>query len=72
MYHCKNKNMHMSCADNTVLFHLLLLCRYAGRFDCGCVYYFTVKLLSTSKKTIMTFETEKRVDQWAGKQWEQV
>ncbi|XP_041352447.1 F-box only protein 6-like [Gigantopelta aegis] len=45
---------------------------YAGRFDCGCVYHLTVKLLSATKKVIKTFETEERVDQWAGKQWEQV
>lgn len=54
------------------LIHIFLF-RYAGRFDCGCVYELSVFLLNEEKTIIHVKDGDiKKVLQWNGKKWEKV
>lgn len=47
-------------------------CRYAGRFDCGCVYEFHFSLLDEKKLELEGFRDRKKVAQGQGSEWHKV
>jgi len=58
--------MHMQYDAITLLF------RYAGRFDCGCVYECVFSLLDKAKNVIDDFKFRANINQWEGGKWHKV
>jgi hypothetical protein len=51
---------------------MIFCCRYAGRFDCGCVYEMKCELLNEKKEPLTDFKCRKSVKQWEGRTWHKV
>jgi hypothetical protein len=47
-------------------------CRYAGRFDCGCVYEMKCELLNEREEPLTDFKCRESIEQWEGGAWHKV
>jgi hypothetical protein len=47
-------------------------CRYAGRFDCGCIYEMECELLNQKRVPVTNFRCYETVKQWEGAAWHKV
>jgi len=60
------------CKENCII--IIITFRYAGRFDCGCVYECIFSLLDEAKNLIAdnVFEFRTNINQWEGREWHKV
>lgn len=50
----------------------IIYCRYAGRFDCGCIYEMECVLLNKKQDPVSEFKCRESVKQWEGRAWHKV
>lgn len=55
-----------------IMITIALHFRYAGRFDCGCVYECVFSLLDEAKNVIDDFKFRTNINQWEGSEWHKV
>lgn len=51
---------------------MLVFARYAGRYDCGCVYECRFSLLNKKKEPLINHEFRQSIKQWEGREWHKV
>lgn len=58
--------------NSSINCYMFIYCRYAGRFDCGCIYEMECTLLNERKEPVTEFKCRESVKQWEGSTWHKV